>query len=145
MDKRDDGSGILNMREKKGGGAGAMGRQTMGGIAREIERSLRGSLIEVVTEERNMDVVEYCLVEDELTRLSDYDSRNWRMVSDGLPSEPGKYWFSVECWGGAQDVVLVVWYGQMYDRETVSGLRDRHRLVVAWMPCIMPEPCAARR
>lgn len=110
--------------------------KTINDIAHEITDNLHPYIFEIFTEERNMDVVEYILVEDELSKFCYYEQYYWKQFRDGSPKEEGYYWLTVIDDAGKRKVVLTKWYsGNSY-----WFYRNKYKSLIAWKRCIMPDP-----
>ncbi len=109
---------------------------SVGQIANEIADDLKDDIFEVFTEECNKEVVEWCLVESELTQFVYYDKLFWQEFKNGFPEEDQYYWLTVITEDGDRKVVLTKWYG----KNSFKYWKSKYRYLLAWKPCILPEP-----
>lgn len=105
-------------------------------ISHEIADNLKENVFEVITDECNMDVVEYYLIEEELARFSYYDRYFWSEFRKAIPENEGYYWLTVITKDGERKVVLAKWY----NRSSFRYWANKFKVLLAWKPCILPEP-----
>lgn len=110
--------------------------KTIGEIAGEVLKTLEGDVFETFTDECNMDVVEYRLVEDALSLFSYYDKAFWTEFKNEIPEEPGFYWITVITEREERKVTLINWYG----KNSFRYWKSKFKYLVAWKICIFPEP-----
>lgn len=111
--------------------------RSIDGIAHEISDSLKPYVFETFTENCNMDVVEYALVESELSRFCYYEQYYWNDFENGeTPDDEGYYWLTVLTQEGERKVVLTKWYG----RDSLYFWKRKFQKLLAWKACILPEP-----
>lgn len=105
-------------------------------IAHEITDNLKPHIFEACNEECNMDVVEYSLVESELSLFAYYDRFFWVPFEKAQPEEEGHYWLTVVTEYAEVKTVLTFWYGM----DSLRYWKRKFKKLVAWKHCILPEP-----
>lgn len=105
-------------------------------IAHEITDNLEPNIFEAHTEKCNIDVVDYALVQSELSLFAYYDRYFWVAFDKEYPEEEGYYWLTVVTEYGEIKVVPTFWYGE----DSLRYWKRKYKKLVAWKHCILPEP-----
>lgn len=104
-------------------------------IAHEIAENLQPFVFETTTDDCYMDVIEYYLVINELSKFCYYEQFFWCEFKDNFPEKEGYYWFTVLTNDGEKKVILAKWY----NKNSFTFWKKRFKKLIAWKPCILPE------
>lgn len=61
--------------------------------------------------------------------------RKWTPVSEGLPTEDGAYFITIENYAGERSVRV-----GLFEKGEFIGWLHWHQDAIAWMPANLPEP-----